>query len=100
MKTIGTLECEDGTMLDGWSLLEQYEMLLRNRTMDFSEKQVKLSDVRSKLNNFIYQVKWNPNLNYSGVLGELYCIQDGETYFENGKLNRKKLESEGVLFVD
>lgn len=95
-----TLECEDGNMLDGWSLWEQYEMLLRNRTMEFSEKQVKLSDVRSKLNNFIYQVKWNPNLNYSGVLGELYCIQDGEIYFENGKLNRKKLESEGVLFVD
>lgn len=66
----------------------------------FSEKQLKLSDVRSKLNNFIYQVKWNPDLNYSGVLGELYCIRDGEEYFENGKLNRKKLESQGVMFVD
>lgn len=95
-----TLEIENGNVLDGWSLWERYEELLRNRTMDFSEKQLKLSDVRSKLNNFIYQVKWNPDLNYSGVLGELYCIRDGEEYFENGKLNRKKLESQGVMFVD
>ncbi|WP_394922905.1 CRISPR-associated helicase Cas3' [uncultured Robinsoniella sp.] len=95
-----TIEIDHGEILDGWSLWEEYVELLRNRTMEYSEKQIKLSDVRSKLNNFIYQVKWNPDLNYSGILGELYCIQDGEEYFENGKLNRKKLESKGVLFVD
>lgn len=95
-----TLEMENGDILDGWNLWESYEELLRNRTIEYSKKQIKLSEVRSKLNNFIYQVKWNPGLNYSGVLGELYCIRDGEEYFENGKLNRKKLESQGALFVD
>ena len=90
----------NGIIMDGWEVWNQYLELLHNQTISFARKQVELSEVRSKLNMFIYQVKWNQDLNYDGVCGELYCIRDGEQYFINGKLDRKALESRGALFVD
>ena len=94
------LVMENGIILDGWEVWNQYLELLHNQTIPFARKQVELSEVRSKLNMFIYQVKWNQDLNYDGVCGELYCIRDGEQYFINGKLDRQSLESRGALFVD
>lgn len=91
---------ENGIIMDGWEVWNQYLELLHNQTIPFARKQVELSEVRSKLNMFIYQVKWNQDLNYDGVCGELYCIRDGEQYFINGKLDRQSLESRGALFVD
>lgn len=94
------LVMEDGRKLDGFHIWNQYKALLEDRTMGYAEKQVKLSEIRHLLSYFIYEVKWNPGLNYSDMLGEMYCIEDGEEYFENGKLNRKKLEIQGALFID
>ena len=52
------------------------------------------------MNYFIYEIKKNSNLIYSDRIGELYAIQDGEKYFENGKLNKKMLEKDGGAFIE
>lgn len=93
------IELEDKTMLDGKQIWDEYKSLLQDAEMNYAEKQVKLSKIRSLLNNFIYQI-YSTDINYNDVIGELYCIHDADKYFENGKLNRKMFESEGALFID
>ena len=68
--------------------------------MDYSEKRVKLSMVKSKMNYFIYQIKKNSDLIYNDKIGELFYIDDGEKYFDHGKLNREKIENNIGEFVD
>lgn len=94
------IELPDGQRLDGDICWSEYKELLQNQTMDYAEKQVKLSAARSKINYFIYQIKQNSNLVYNDFLGELIKIDNGEEFFENGKLNRKKLEEAGGMFID
>ena len=65
--------------------------------MGYAEKKVRLSKVRSQMSEFVYQIQWNPDLIYNDKIGQdqigaMYYIEDGEKYFENGKLNRKKLQ--------
>lgn len=89
------LEFEDGNVLNGKLVWQEYKELLQNSTMHYAEKQIKLSKVRSQLNYFIYEVNRNIDLSYNDsigeLFGELYCIFDGEKFFESGKLNRKKV---------
>ena len=87
------IEDENGKILDGWQIWNDYKKLLKNNQMDYSEKQVKLSQVRSLLNNFIYSVnKEKINALPNDKIGELLCYENGEDYFENGKFKRSKLE--------
>lgn len=95
-----TIKLAGGKALDGETCWNEYKALLQNQTMNYAEKQVKLSEVRSNINYFIYQIKKNSNLAYNDCLGELLKIDNGEEFFENGKLNRKKLEESGGLFID
>ena len=65
--------------------------------MGYAEKKVRLSKVRSQMSEFVYQIQWNPDLIYNDKIGQdqigaMYYVEDGEKYFENGKLNRKKLQ--------
>lgn len=95
-----TLQMEDGSLLEGKQVWEDYKILLQDQEMEYAKKQVLLSEVRSKLNHFTYQIKKNVNLPFNDIIGELYCIYDGEQYFTNGKLDREKLERAGMLFFD
>lgn len=90
---------ENGITLDGWEIWNNYKTLLSDKYMEYSEKQVKLSEIRSLLNNFIYSVKRDINILPDDNIGELLCIENGELYFENGKFNRTKIESENKLFI-
>lgn len=91
---------ESGNVLNGRLLWEQYVNLLADLTMDYAEKKVRLSEVTSKMNNFIYQIKKNPDLAYNDKVGEIFYIEDGEKYFNDGKLERGKLQNEIGDFVD
>ncbi len=91
---------EDGTEIDGWECWNKYRELLVDSKMNYAKKQILLSEVRRKMNYFIYEIKKNSNLIYSDRIGELYAIQDGEKYFENGKLNKKMLEKDGGAFIE
>lgn len=53
--------------------------------MDYSKKKYELSEVRSRMNYFTYTIQ-KTDLMYSDKIGELYMIEDGEKYFQNGRL--------------
>lgn len=83
------IQLEDGQELDGDKVWNEYISLLKNDKLDYAEKRVKLSEVTANLNYFIYQVK-NNDFTYEDRIGDIYYIEDGEKYFEEGKFDREK----------
>ncbi|WP_291560592.1 MULTISPECIES: CRISPR-associated helicase Cas3' [unclassified Clostridium] len=82
---------ENGEVLDGKKVWDNYKKLLKNSELDYAEKKVKLSKITSNLNYFIYKVK-SRDFSYNDRLGEIYCIDEGENYFTNGKFNRENFD--------
>ena len=60
--------------------------------INYSEKQVKLSILKSYFNYFIYQIQ-KTDLIYNDKIGEIYFIEEGEEYFIDNKLDKEKLIS-------
>ena len=85
--------------LNGEEIWREYKYLLRNNKMDFAEKEVRLSKVRSHMNYFIYEINKNIDLPYNDKVGELYYIENGEKYFKNGKLDKEKFKNEVGMFI-
>ena len=83
---------EDNTILDGKEVWDNYKKLILNKKMDYAKKQVKLSQDRSLLSYFIYQIK-KTDIPYNDRIGELYFIEDGENYFKDGKIDKEKLST-------
>lgn len=81
---------KEGNTIDGSVVWNEYKTLLNDNYMKYAEKQVKLSEVRSKMNYFIYEIKKNDNFTYNDRIGELYFIEDGDKYFNDGKLDKEK----------
>ncbi|MBC2398820.1 CRISPR-associated helicase Cas3' [Clostridium tetanomorphum] len=79
-----------GEELNGENLWYEYRKLLIDKKMDYSKRRVKLSEIRSKMNNFIYEIKWSYDFPYNDRLGDLYFIEDGYKYFKEGKLDKEK----------
>lgn len=90
---------DNGEIVDGKQVWERYRELLSDMTMNYAKKQILLSEVKSKMSYFIYQIKIDNSLDYNDRIGELYLIEDAEQYFENGRLNTDKFYSQGNLFV-
>ncbi|MCQ4635971.1 CRISPR-associated helicase Cas3' [Anaerovorax odorimutans] len=90
---------EDGRILDGKGCWERYKTLLADQKMDYAEKQYHLSIARSEMSFFIYEIDKMADFLTNDHVGELYYIEDGEQYFENGKLNMDLFKKEGALFV-
>lgn len=84
------IELEDGSILDGNLVWNEYKELLKNSNLKYAQKEIKLSNIRSLLNYFIYQVK-KCDLIYNDRIGELYFIEDGENYFKDNKVDKDKL---------
>lgn len=81
---------DTGEIIDGKQVWERYRELLSDMTMNYAKKQILLSEVKSKMSYFIYQIKIDNSLDYNDRIGELYLIEDAEQYFENGRLNTDK----------
>lgn len=92
--------CSDGKELDGKEIWERYKTLLMSNTIGYAEKKVKLSEVRSSLNYFIYKIRKDSNINYNERIGELYCIKDAKQYFIDGRLDKEMLGRNGALFIE
>lgn len=90
---------DTGEIIDGKQVWERYRELLSDMTMNYAKKQILLSEVKSKMSYFIYQIKIDNSLDYNDRIGALYLIEDAEQYFENGRLNTDKFYSQGNLFV-
>ena len=89
----------DGAVIDGMELWNAYKMMLTHPPDDYAEFRVRLSDIKSRLNLFIYQIKKSVDIVYSDRIGELYLIENGDDFFLDGRLDKQKLEWEGSLFV-
>lgn len=94
------LEDENRAIIDGRELWKKYVDLLNDFTIDYARKKVELSKVTSKMNYFLYEIKKNFDLIYDDKVGGIFYIEDGEKYFENGKLNRRKIQGEIGEFID
>lgn len=85
------IRLKDGTALEGEKVWRAYEALLQNEDISYSEKRVRLSEVRVQMSHFIYQLRYNEEVLANEWIGELAYVDDGEDYFENGRLNRERL---------
>lgn len=94
-----TITLPDGETIDGENLWQQYKSILTKPPKDYARFRVRLSEISSRLSLFIYQIKKNSNIVYSDRIGEIYYIENGEEFFEDGKLDKKRLEDKGGMFI-
>lgn len=86
--------------VDSRMLWQEYKELLENTHMDYAEKKVRLHDLRSEMNAFIYQFKNSTLVEANEHIGDLYFIENGEEYFdENGVLKRELFSDDTDLFL-
>ena len=86
--------------VDSRMLWWEYKELLENTQMNYAEKKVRLHDLRSEMNAFIYQFKNSALVEANEHIGDLYFIENGEEYFdENGVLKRELFSDDIDLFL-
>lgn len=86
--------------VDSRMLWWEYKELLENTQMNYAEKKVRLHDLRSEMNAFIYQFKNSALVEANEHIGDLYFIENGEEYFdENGVLKRELFSDDADLFL-
>ena len=91
---------ENGEELDGRFVWDEYKQLIEGTEMEYSERKVKLHNVRSKMNAFIYQFSCKAEFMEDEQIGELYYIENGEAYFDENDILRRELFEEGKdLFI-
>jgi CRISPR-associated endonuclease/helicase Cas3 len=90
------IELENGSLLIGSKVWQDYCSLLTDSKMDYAEKKVKLSVVQEQMDYFTYNID-GLDVSYNGVIGNIFYIDDGEKYFIEGKFDRKLLK-EGRSF--
>lgn len=89
----------EGEPLDGNQLWEAYKELLQNQSqIPYPVFKVRLSEIASQMNNFLYRVR-TKGFPYDDQIGELYYIQDGEQYFEDGKIVKDRFENGIGIFI-
>ncbi|SFU77995.1 CRISPR-associated helicase, Cas3 family [Clostridium sp. DSM 8431] len=85
-------------IINGNDIWQEYKELLKSN-MNYAEKKIRLSEVRSLMNYFIYKIRKNENLCYNDRIGDLIYIEDGEDYFKDFKLDKKKFIQDTETFI-
>jgi CRISPR-associated endonuclease/helicase Cas3 len=94
-----TIEDTEGEKIDGVELWNEYKYLLQNQGNEpYAVFKVKLSQIVSKMSNFIYRIKKSDFI-YNDRIGEIYYIENGEDYFEDGRLLKDKFENGIGVFI-
>lgn len=83
-------EEEHKRVIDGKVVWERYIALLNNQKLPYAEKKVKLSQMREEMSCFMWKVK-RLDVGYNECVGDIFYIEDGEKYMDNGKFNRESL---------
>lgn len=84
---------ENGEIVDGNALWEEYKQLCTNTELPYAEKMIKLSQLYSKMALFTYNIilsedaEWGCGEKYGGYI----YISNGEEFLEDGKFDRQKL---------
>lgn len=97
---------ENGTevTLDGTQVWTEFNTLLADREMEYSEKRVKLSQVKEKMAYFTFNFgnqtdsrSITPQI-YTEIVGDMYYIADGERFMEPDSLTgAKKFNREAYI---
>lgn len=82
--------------IEGKDIWDNYRSLLQDNKIPFAEKKIKLSEINSKLNYFVYKIKGQMSLSYEKRIGDMYYIDNGDDFFEDGKLNKDLFKSSGA----
>jgi len=90
---------KDGEEIDGTSVWKLYKTLLESRNIPYPEWKIKMSRVRARMSYFIYNISCIQSFPYNEKIGDIYYIEDANDYFEEGRLNRKKILNESQIFL-
>ncbi|MBX7382590.1 hypothetical protein [Clostridium chauvoei] len=90
---------KNGKEILGEEVWNNYKTLLKDNKLSFAEQAVKLSEVRANMNYFIYRIKTKENFSYNDRVGDIIYIDNGEDYFIDGKLDKKRFESTVGEFI-
>ena len=95
------IKTEDNEIISGKIVWKEYAQLLCDMEMDYAEKMIRLSEVISKMNYFIYRIYDNGarDFVYDDKIGEIYYIEESEKYFKNGKFDREKFNPDTPEFI-
>lgn len=97
-----TIETEEG-ILCGADVWQQFKELVYDNSMDYAEREILLQDIRVSMNSFIYEVSSKAVFQYDErnceQVGTLYYIEDGETFFQNGRFDREQFENAGQMII-
>lgn len=86
----------NGKEIKGEDIFDEYKELCKNDKIGYAEKKVKLSQISQKLNLFVYNIYMNKtNIIEGELFGDIYYVEDGEKYIENGRFNKKKYLGKG-----
>lgn len=84
------IEEEKKRVIDGKEVWRQYANLVSDKKMQYAEKKVKLSQLSGEMSCFMWKVK-QLGVGYSEQIGDIFYIEEGEQYMDNGKFNRELL---------
>ncbi|KNZ42388.1 CRISPR-associated helicase/endonuclease Cas3 [Acetobacterium bakii] len=92
----------EGILIDSDALWNDYIDLLKDNSIGYAEKRVRLSNFSEKMDYFIYQISM-PNYSFDnqGQIGDLYRCERDEAFFPNGKFDRNAFRAhhENNLFL-
>ncbi|WP_062197366.1 CRISPR-associated helicase/endonuclease Cas3 [Massilibacterium senegalense] len=95
---------DDGCVISGTNVWQQFVDLTLDRQMDFSERKVKLSLLSEKMDYFLFSTYIKPAIQDQcdeKIIGEIYYIENGDHFLERDPFmdmlvfNEKKLNAVG-----
>lgn len=101
------IKLENGEILDGEEVWEEYVELLKNTSIDYAEKRIKLSKIAQKISYFTFNFldfddKYDRRPKHSNQnIGRIFYIENGKRFLtEEGKFDRVKyLNESGGMFI-
>ena len=103
------LELEDGSLIQGGDIWNEYKSLLEDKEMDYAERRIRLINLQEQMNYFVFQYV---DYNHPGTpkrcddqIGNLFYIENGEEFMREEPMTGMKQfdveryieESEGIF---
>ena len=86
----------NGSKIKGCDVFEEYKSIYLDDSFGYAEKKIKLSSIAEKMSLFIYTIySKDTNIIEGEQFGNMYYIENGEDYIENGRFNRAKYLGNG-----
>lgn len=86
-------------VIDGRDIWQKYKALCLDKTLEYAERQVKLSQLVEIMSYFTYNVSLSQAKAFHDEYFGFYYIENGEDFIEDGKFMREKFseKSEGLF---